>query len=1443
MEGDFRGDEMTISEISPKGTHALIVGIETYDVELEHLNGAANDAIKFANWLLGRGVERKNIHLFVSPLRDNKHLLNNTNLAPQPATEELISNIINQLIHDDNVIGELLYVFWSGHGILTPPPNATRRVYFSNVNNYNYKNLNLNSLQEALQTSFINKGFNRQVFLIDACATVFFKEHIDIEKIKADEKSFSPKSLDEKKDQFVLFAVDKYQDAQNQKESGGVFSQAVMEELRKLPQDCLLADMEQLTQRVEEKLTKEGKPKPVYKRYWDGSEEYFPMPLQRIDWHKVCQEMLAERQQLSTNLLTVVEGVDFQVKDVYVPLGLVERKKPSQVQDDASPEKGSELYKETEITKTFQHHEFLEEVLKQNNTPKSQGKRIAIIGEPGSGKTTLLQQIADWISKEIEQSIVIWVSLADLQGRELEEEYIFKTWLTAAVRSQGRAEAKDKLRDNFASQFKQGRVWLLLDGLDEMSVDYPLTNINRQIREGGSISQARIILTCRVNLWDYSSNELYNFDTYRTLDFSYPDQVETFLEKWFSKSEEAGEKGQRLCTALKEPGKERIRDLVKNPLRLALLCLNWLSREGKLPDTKAGLYQQFVDDFYRWKTKQFSTTSTQRQQLNQKLGKLAKEAIDKEVSRFRLREDFVKGIFNDDYLLDLARKLGWLNQVGIDENRKPFYAFFHASFQEYFAATVIDARHFFLNHIPKKPSRGTYRIFEPRWKEVILLWLGRPEEKLKQQKEAFVEDLVEFDDGFGEWLSQKGVDKGFYEYRAYFLAAAGITEFEDYSRADEIVKQIVRWGFGYLDEKQNQQKFHYVIKSRAQQALQETDQTKAITSLVKLLESTKDIFTLWDAAESLVKIGMGSEMAIAALANLLESTEDEYTRRYAAESLGNIGMGSETAIAVLANLLESTEDEEIRWQAADSLGEIDPGNEMAIFVLLQMFESTEDEEIRWQAAQSLGKIDPGNETAIFTLVQLLVSTKKAESLGNIGMGSETAIAALVKLLELTQYLQYNLRQAFERLREIDPCNETAVLGLVQMLKLTDDEVTRWQAAYSLGKIGTGNEMAIAALLQLLEFNENEEIRWQAAYSLGKIDPGNETAITTLVQLLKLNQYLQYDFRHVAESLGEIGMGNEMTIRELTKLLEKTENGCTRRLAIESLGKIGMGNEMAIRELAKLLESTENGCARRLAVESLGKIGMGNKMVIIELEKLLESTENGYARRQAAYSLGKIDPGNETAIAVLLQLLESTENEDTRRQAAESLGEIDPGNEMAISTLLQLLESPEDEEIRWQEDEEIRWQAAYSLGKIDPGNETVIAVLLQLLNLIKYTRRLAVENLGKIGMGNETAIAALANLLESTEDKYTRRLAVESLGKIGMGNETAIAALANLLESAEDEYTRMQAADSLGEIGTESETAIAALANLLESAEDEYTRRHAADSLGEIGMVNEAAIAA
>jgi len=829
---------------------------------------------------------------------------------------------------------------------------------------------------------------------------------------------------------------------------------------------------------------------------------------------------LIERQKLTTNPLTSTEGVALQVDDVYVPLGLVERKKQSKPQGDISPEQGSELYKETEITKTFELDTFLEQVLKQKNTPKSQGKRIAIIGEPGAGKTTLLQQIANWVSREIDQSIVIWVSLADLRDKEL-KSYLLETWLTQVAEKTGKAEATKQLKDDFVALFNQNNVWLLLDGLDEMSATNPLTEIARQFREAGLISQARIVLTCRVNLWDGSINALDDFDIYRSLDFSYPQQVERFIHKWFTANPE---KGEQLCTALKEPGKERIQDLVKNPLRLTLLCLNWQAEDGNLPDTQAGLYQQFVDDFYKWKKEEFATNSHQRQQLNVKLGELAREAIDKEATRFRLRNDFVNRFLGDaedeNSLLKLALNRGWLNCVGIDTNRKPVYAFFHASFQEYFAAKAIDDWHFFLNHVPKNPSQGTYRIFEPQWKQTILLWLGRKEENLKQQKQEFIDALVNFKDGRGKW-NRVDVHKGFYEYRTYFLAAAGIAEFRGYSKADEIVAQIVKWGFGYFNIKEQEwHTFGKQIEENAKAVLVETDRKKAIAALKELIGNSQSEEICEQAAYSLGEIDKDNSTAIAVLVGLIRNSQDESIREQAISSLGVIAKDNTTAIAILLELISISKDEYIPGLAASSLGAIAKDNTTVIAALEKLIGTSENEYIRFLAATILGNIAKDNHKAITLLEELIGASEDeyirflaASSLGEIDRDNLTSIPALVELIIAfpDEYIPLDAASSLEKIAKYNP---KAITALEELILTSQDEDIRSLAASSLEKITKNNlPIAITVLEELLLTSQDEDIRRLTASSLGETLTESEkmTVVVTALKKYLSDKIYENDF--------------------------------------------------------------------------------------------------------------------------------------------------------------------------------------------------------------------------------------------------------------------------------------------------------------------------------------------
>jgi len=174
---------------------------------------------------------------------------------------------------------------------------------------------------------------------------------------------------------------------------------------------------------------------------------------------QIFQEMLDKQRELTANPLI---KANFEASQLYVPLGLIESKKQEQ-RKDVNPENGSRLYRseEHEITRKFENDEFLDEVLLKGKSPKSQGKRIAIIGEPGSGKTTRLQQVADRLFNENDENLVIWVSLADLQDRNL-EDFLLNTWLKEALKQK---EAGEESQNKLIEKFNEGNVWLLLDFL------------------------------------------------------------------------------------------------------------------------------------------------------------------------------------------------------------------------------------------------------------------------------------------------------------------------------------------------------------------------------------------------------------------------------------------------------------------------------------------------------------------------------------------------------------------------------------------------------------------------------------------------------------------------------------------------------------------------------------------------------------------------------------------------------------------------------------------------------------------------------------------------------------------------------------------------------------------------------------------------------------------
>ena len=972
------------------------------------------------------------------------------------------------------------------------------------------------------------------------------------------------------------------------------------------------------------------------KTYSQNTSQESPTTDNGIDWRNICREMLEKYKRLSTNqLLFDDEDNKKELEDIHVPLALVERKKTEKCkQDDVSPEEGSRLYEPTyEEKQRFKHDDFLVQTL-QRGEGKTQGKRIALIGEPGAGKTTLLQAIAFWILKK-DLGFPIWISLAELDGKSI-KDYLLQVWLEDAFAG---PHVTIEQENAIATLFKENNVYLLLDGADEMSSPQPLQEISQHLT--GFIKHGRVILSCRLNVWEANINALHDFETYRLLDFDYPQDVKRFINKWFANltsqtnnpKNNRDNKAESLWDELKKPDRSRIQDLVKNPLRLALLCATWQSSEGSLPETKAGLYQQFVNEFYKWKENRFSITETEQEELNAALGRLAQKAIDGETSRFRLRHKLIREELGDpkkkNSLFDWALQLGWLNQVGIaaeSSTEKKVYAFYHPTFEEYFAALVIDDWDYFLprthdNNNPQPVPNKRYRIFEPHWKEVILLWLGR-EDIEKSEKEDFINALVEFKSGCG--------DINFYDFRAYFIAAVGISEHKNCSKADEIVEKIISWSIGYFDsEKQEWFRCIKNIADGAKKVLKEIDTQRKTDALVTLIQNSQNKYIFWEALENLGKNAVnhpeiltkvlelikkdankltnGNQIlfrkiyfrnikAIIALTELMRRTQDEDTQIIAASYLGKIDPANNQAIDLIVNKIKLCETKEKLKFIIYILGDIGHNNQKALDTLLNLISFSQDKDICITVIISLGEIACVNPKATTILQELrnhssdeyiLDFGKHILSKVNHGCKYFFSLSITKKpILSITRipYELYKLQATSQNeetqkflekiiVKVISSNKIEAIDALVELIRDSQYRELRWEIIDTLGEIGAGNKTAIDALVELINNSEEANIRFQAVENLGEIDPNNPIVIDTLIDLISIRQQIIFP-SSLLSRIGEFGYGNPKAINALVELIKNSDNDY-RKNAAENLNKI-LTNKYMVKVVVELKETLSQG---------------------------------------------------------------------------------------------------------------------------------------------------------------------------------------------------------------------------------------------------------------------------
>ncbi|MBC8089636.1 MAG: caspase family protein [Phycisphaerae bacterium] len=219
------------SNTTAPNTYALIVGIEQHATDdWPRLNGPANDARKFANWLDSVGVPANHIALFLSPNDEQEaaavvELTQPTVLRGAAKQAAIFDHVTEHLASRTDA--DLLIVYWGGHGLgnvernrylLYADADATRPLVFD-----------MQSFLSAVQTDLYS-GVQNLIVIVDSCAT--FADTLQLPATIAAQPF--PRGKSRHLSHFVLYASQAGRDAYNSDdEQSGVLSRELRVELEK----------------------------------------------------------------------------------------------------------------------------------------------------------------------------------------------------------------------------------------------------------------------------------------------------------------------------------------------------------------------------------------------------------------------------------------------------------------------------------------------------------------------------------------------------------------------------------------------------------------------------------------------------------------------------------------------------------------------------------------------------------------------------------------------------------------------------------------------------------------------------------------------------------------------------------------------------------------------------------------------------------------------------------------------------------------------------------------------------------------------------------------------------------------------------------------------------------------------------------------------------------
>lgn len=354
-------------------------------------------------------------------------------------------------------------------------------------------------------------------------------------------------------------------------------------------------------------------------------------------------------------------------------------------------------------------------------------RRLVVKGAPGSGKSMLLKYLALSYSEGrfknlSDRPVPILLELNRLNDANLTVEKL-EQHLVAACDRHNFPKA-----NRFISQgLKDGRLLLLLDGLDEVSsgVRSSVVRCLKDFLELENYKKCRVIITCRTAV--YHNEFVDNTEETLEIDEFSDQQMRLFLQAW--KSEMPPEKSvEQLIQNLR--AKPKIMALARNPLLLTIIAYLYTDTPFVLPHSRAEFYTQATNVLLELRDQErnisnqysgvnkrrvlqhlalYAQNSANRQQQDRRslLDSEVWEQVKQVLPSLNLEAKDANSIVDE-----IVKRSGLL--LRIDGGQR--YYFPHLTLQEYFVAAALTNRQ---DELIQK-----WQNAPSDWLEIVKLWCG-----------------------------------------------------------------------------------------------------------------------------------------------------------------------------------------------------------------------------------------------------------------------------------------------------------------------------------------------------------------------------------------------------------------------------------------------------------------------------------------------------------------------------------------------------------------------------------------------------------------------------------------------------------------------------------------------------------------------------------------------